>query len=278
MIGALLGDRYRIDAALGEGGMGVVYKAHDTLLDRPVAIKLLSPQIAGAGAERLLREARSIAQLDHPHIVAVYDVGTVDGRPFIVMQLVTGKTLRETSASPGEALRVARQVCLALEYAHGKGLVHRDIKPENVMLTDGGTVKVMDFGLARSEGRTRLTQQGMIVGTVAYMAPEQVLRGDADARTDLYALGCVLYELLAGRPPFGGDDPISIILQHIQVPPVAPHWHNAEISPELEGIVLRLMAKDPAERYASAREVLAALDSTWRSCIRCSASTRKHCA
>jgi tetratricopeptide (TPR) repeat protein len=260
MIGTLLKDRYRIEAKLGEGGMGVVYRAHDTTLDRPVAIKVLSPQVVGDGAERLLREARSVAQLDHPHIVGVHDAGEIGGQPFIVMQLATGKTLRELSPSLDEAVEATKQICLALEYAHGKGVVHRDIKPENVLVTGGGTVKVMDFGLARSEGRSRLTQPGMIVGTVAYMAPEQVLRGEADARTDLYGLGCVLYELVAGRPPFTGDDPVSIISQHLQVPPVAPHWYNAQVFPELEGIILKLLAKDPAERYASARDVLTALE------------------
>jgi tetratricopeptide (TPR) repeat protein len=260
VIGTLLQNRYRIDAKLGEGGMGVVYKAHDTLLDRPVAVKVLSPQLATDGAERLLREARSVAQLDHPHIVAVYDAGEIDGQPFIVMQLVAGKSLRDASVSLDQAIDIARQVCLALDYAHGTGLIHRDIKPENIMLTDGNVAKLMDFGLARSEGRTRLTQAGMIVGTVAYMAPEQVLRGEADARSDLYSLGCVLYELVTHRPPFAGDDPISIISQHLQVPPVAPHWYNAQVSPELEGILLKLMAKDPAERYASARDVLNAIE------------------
>ncbi len=260
MIGTTLNDRYRLDAILGEGGMGVVYKAHDTVLDRPVAIKVLSPQVVGDGAERLVREARSVAQLDHPHIVAVHDAGEIDGQPFIVMQYVAGKSLREVSVSLEQAIEIARQVCLALDYAHGKGLIHRDIKPENIMVTDGNVAKLMDFGLARSEGRSRLTHAGMIVGTVAYMAPEQVLRGEADARSDLYSLGCVLYELVTRRPPFAGDDPISIISQHIQVPPVAPHWYNPEVFPELEGILLKLMAKDPAERYASAKEVLVAIE------------------
>ncbi|MGH2373175.1 MAG: serine/threonine-protein kinase, partial [bacterium] len=144
MIGTLLTNRYRIDAKLGEGGMGVVYRAHDTVLDRSVAIKVLSPQVVGDGAERLVREARSVAQLDHPHIVAVHDAGEIDGQPFVVMQYVAGKSLREVSVSLEQAVEIAKQVCLALEYAHGKRLIHRDIKPENIMLTDGGIAKLMD--------------------------------------------------------------------------------------------------------------------------------------
>ncbi|MGH2452747.1 MAG: protein kinase domain-containing protein, partial [bacterium] len=258
--GTPLSNRYRIEEKLGEGGMGVVYKAHDTVLDRSVAIKILSPREVGDGAARLVREARSVARLDHPHIVAVYDAGEVEGHPFIVMQLVSGKSLRDTTVTVDQAVVFARQICQALDHAHSRGVIHRDIKPDNIMVTDGGIVKMMDFGLARSEGRTRLTQTGMIVGTVAYMAPELVLRGEADGRSDLYSLGCVLYEVITGRPPFTGDDPISIISQHLQVPPVAPRWYNAAVSPELEGVLLKLMAKDPAERYASAQDVLAALE------------------
>ena len=257
MIGTLLKDRYRVDEKLGEGGMGVVYRAHDTLLDRPVAIKTLSPHLLGEeGLKRLLREAQSAAKLTHPNIVAVYDVIEDRDARVIVMEYVAGRTLREVIPLPWrEAVEVVTQVCRALDYAHTQGVVHRDIKPENVVITPDGTAKVMDFGLARSEGRSRLTQTGMIVGTVAYMAPEQAVSGQADARSDLYSLGCVLYQMVTGKAPFEADDPISVISMHVNVPPVAPRFHNPEIPTTLESIVLRLLAKDPTERYASADEL-----------------------
>ncbi len=261
--GTLVGQRYRIDEKLGEGGMGIVYKAHDTLLDRPVAIKALSPHLFGdEGLKRLLREAQSAAKLTHANIVAIYDVIEDDDIRLIVMEYVEGRTLRDRIPLPWqEAVEIASQVCRALQYAHARGVVHRDIKPENIVITDDGTAKVMDFGLARSEGRSRLTQTGMIVGTVAYMAPEQAVSGQADARTDLYSLGCVLYQMATGRPPFEADDPISVISMHINVPPVAPRFYNPVIPTALESIVLRLLAKDPTERYASADELARILET-----------------
>jgi len=259
--GTILIQRYRVEDKLGEGGMGLVYKAHDTLLDRPVAIKMLSPHFLGAeGLKRLLREAQSAAKLTHPNIVAVYDVLEDSDSRLIVMECVAGRTLRELIPLKWpQAVAIASQVSLALEYAHGHGVVHRDIKPENIMVTDEEIVKVMDFGLARSEGRSRLTQSGLIVGTVAYMAPEQVLGGTIDARTDLYSLGCVIYESLTARKPFEGDDPFMVLSQHMNVMPVAPRWHNGDIPPTLDAIIMRLLAKDPNERYASAIAVLEAL-------------------
>jgi len=261
MIGTLLRNRYRIDAKLGEGGMGVVYRAHDSLLQRPVAIKTLSPAMFGAeGARRFLREAQSVAKLNHPHIVAIFDAVEEGGQVAIVMELVEGQTLRELLPLPVPRLiDMAIQVLQGLEYAHGQGIVHRDIKPENIIVTKEGTAKLMDFGLARSEGRSRLTQTGMVVGTVAYLAPEQALGGQVDGRSDLYALGAVLYEAVAGRPPFESEDPISVITQHINVPPVAPHWHNPAVPVALENVILKLLAKDPGRRYQSAREALHAL-------------------
>ena len=261
MIGTLLRNRYRIDAKLGEGGMGVVYRAHDSLLQRPVAIKTLSPALFGEeGTRRILREAQSAAKLNHPHIVSIFDAVEEGGQFAIVMELVEGQTLRELLPLPAPRLvEITLQVLEGLEYAHGQGIVHRDIKPENILVTPDGVAKLMDFGLARSEGRSRLTVTGMVVGTVAYLAPEQALGGQVDGRSDLYALGAVLYEAVAGRPPFESEDPISVITQHINVPPVAPHWHNPGVPPGLENVILKLLAKDPTRRYQSAREVLDAL-------------------
>jgi tetratricopeptide (TPR) repeat protein len=261
--GTVLSQRYRIDSQLGEGGMGVVYSAHDTLLQRPVAIKTLSPAFLGPdGARRFLREAQAVARLNHPHIVSIYDAVEEGGTFAIVMERVEGKTLRETLPVPIDRLiEITRQILQALEFAHTQGIVHRDIKPENIIITIDGTAKLMDFGLARSEGRSRMTQTGMIVGTVAYLAPEQALGGQVDARSDLYSLGAVLYEAVAGKPPFESDDPVSVITQHINVPPVAPHWHNAAVPQTLENTILKLLAKDPARRFQTAQEVLAALIS-----------------
>jgi tetratricopeptide (TPR) repeat protein len=261
--GTVLSQRYRIDSQLGEGGMGVVYGAHDTLLQRPVAIKTLSPAFLGPdGARRFLREAQAVARLNHPHIVSIYDAVEEGGTFAIVMERVEGKTLRETLPVPIDRLvEITRQILQALEFAHGQGIVHRDIKPENIIITTDGTAKLMDFGLARSEGRSRMTQTGMIVGTVAYLAPEQALGGQVDARSDLYSLGAVLYEAVAGKPPFESDDPVSVITQHINVPPVAPHWHNAAVPQSFENVILKLLAKDPAQRFQSAAEVLAAVSA-----------------
>ena len=263
MIGTLLRNRYRIDAKLGEGGMGVVYRAHDSLLQRPVAIKTLSPALFGEeGARRLIREAQSAAKLNHSHIVSIFDAVEEGGQFAIVMELVEGQTLRELLPVPVSRLvEITLQVLEGLEYAHAQGVVHRDIKPENIIVTKDGTAKLMDFGLARSEGRSRLTQAGMVVGTVAYMAPEQALQGTADAKSDLYALGCVLYEGITSHPPFEADDPIAVITQHINVPPVAPRFHTPDIPRVLEAVILKLLAKDPEKRYRSARDLAAALES-----------------
>jgi tetratricopeptide (TPR) repeat protein len=263
MIGTLLANRYLIDVQLGEGGMGVVFKAHDTLLDRPVAIKSLSPHLLSHdGLKRLLHEAQAAARLTHPNIVAIYDIVDEGEARLIVMEYVQGQTLRSLIPLPWQrAVDIAVDICRALAFAHGRGIVHRDIKPENIIVTPDGTAKLMDFGLARSEGRSRLTQTGLIVGTVVYMGPEQAVSGQADARTDLYSLGCVMYQMITGRPPFEADDPISVISMHVNVPPVAPRFYTPEIPPALESIILRLLAKDPAQRYASAEELSTILNS-----------------
>jgi tetratricopeptide (TPR) repeat protein len=274
MIGAELSNRYRIDSELGRGGMGVIYRAHDLLLGRDVAVKLLvkSEGKAGLGTtgrERLLREARSAAQLNHPHIVTIYDVivtpdsgpsnNEQDGNAFIVMELVEGASLHARPPSNlEETLAVARQVCSALEHAHAHGIVHRDLKPENVLWA-GPVVKLGDFGLARSLA-TRLSIEGEVAGSVFYLAPEQALGQEVDGRADLYALGVMLYELSAGRLPFTADDPVAVISQHMRAPVVPPSTYNPNIPPRLEALILRLLAKRPEDRPASAKETRLALE------------------
>ena len=276
MIGTLLNERYRLDAELGRGGMGVVYRAHDTVLDRDVAVKVLSASGLGTeGRGRLLREAQAAAGLNHPNIVLVYDAGEarVAGRaedegptPYVVMELVEGPSLHERGPDTlEETVGVARQVCAALEHAHERGIVHRDLKPENILLaldSSGGVTaaKLSDFGLARSIA-TRLSVEGAVIGTVFYLAPELALGQTYDGRADLYALGVTLYELTTGRLPFMADDPVAVISQHLHAPPVPPRARDEGIPPALDALILRLLSKDLQDRPASAAEVLRALDA-----------------
>jgi predicted ATPase len=269
MMGILLNERYRLDSELGQGGMGTVYRAHDTLLKRDVALKVLSKSDLGTeGRARLLHEARSAAQLNHPNVVSVYDAGedgpsTSSGRgdSFIVMELVEAPTLFESKpGSLDEILSITRQICAALEHAHSHGIIHRDLKPENVIITAEGTAKLTDFGLARSMA-SRMSTEGAISGTVYYLPPEQALGQEVDGRADLYALGVMLYELLAGQLPFGGDDPLAVISQHLYAPVVPPRTHNAKIPPALDALVVQLLSKQPEDRPASAADVRQVLES-----------------
>jgi len=261
--GAALKNRYQIEAVLGRGAMGVVYRARDTELDREVAIKVLP--FAGLDHEsraRLQHEARAAAALNHPHIVSVYDAGEEAGAPFIVMELVAGASLRGAGPlSLAEVAAIGRQLCEALEHAHAHDVVHRDLKPENVLLArgpDGPVAKLADLGVAVT-GHTRITTEGAIVGTAAYLAPEQALGREVDGRSDLYALGVVLYELVTGRLPFTGDDALVVISQHLHAPVTPPRAFRADLPPALEAIILRLLAKDPAQRFPSARAAAEAL-------------------
>lgn len=230
MIGSVIQERYLVESELGRGGMGVVYRAEDTLLERPVAVKIVSASGLGTeGQSRLLQEARAAARLNHPHIVAVYDVGTGEmpnqegAFSYIVMELVEGQTLREYQPQNlGQIIDLARAICDALEIAHQQGIIHRDLKPENVSVTQSGMIKLMDFGLARISGKTRMTEQGTFMGTYAYLAPEIILGQEADARSDLYALGVMLYEMSAGRPPFEAENITAVISQHLYAPVVPP--------------------------------------------------------
>ncbi|MGD9147887.1 MAG: protein kinase, partial [Anaerolineae bacterium] len=257
-IGQLLNERYRLDAELGRGGMGIIYRARDTLLERDVAVKLLSspaPTLATEGRERLLHEARATARLNHPNIVAVHDVGEIGDDLFIVMEVMEGHTLHEHGPMElDEIIACGGQVCAGLEHAHSQGIVHRDLKPENVMILPNGSVKIMDFGLARS-GASRLSTEGTAIGTVYYIAPEQILGGEVDHRADLYSLGVLLYESAAGQLPFMGDDPVSILGQHLHTPVIAPRTHKPEIPAALDALIVQLLGKQPDDRPASAAEV-----------------------
>jgi DNA-binding SARP family transcriptional activator/Tfp pilus assembly protein PilF len=265
VLGALLGDRYRLDAEIGRGGVGTVYRAYDTLLERGVAVKVLSAATLSAESRtRLLREAQAAAKLNHPNVVSVYDAGKARGVPFIVMELVEGDSLHERRLQTlEETLSVAQQVCTALEHAHAHSIIHRDLKPENVMIAPDDTAKLMDFGLARS-GTSRITVEGAIVGTVSYLSPEQAVGGEIDHRADLYSLGVMLYELTTGQLPFAGDDVLAVISQHLHAPVVPPSTHSPTIPPELDALIVRLLSKRPEDRPSSAAEVRQALESLSR--------------
>jgi eukaryotic-like serine/threonine-protein kinase len=264
----LLGGRYELDGVVGRGGMAEVYRARDIRLDRIVAVKTLRDDLARDQTfqARFRREAQSAASLNHPSIVAVYDTGEdMLGHtpvPYIVMEYVDGRTLRDLLRDdrrllPERALEITDGVLRALDYSHRNGIVHRDIKPGNVMLTRAGDVKVMDFGIARavSDAQATMTQTAQVIGTAQYLSPEQARGERVDARSDLYSTGCLLYELLTGRPPFTGDSPVAIAYQHVRENPVPPSRVDPEIPPWADSIVLKAMAKDPGDRYQSAGEM-----------------------
>jgi tetratricopeptide (TPR) repeat protein len=260
--GTILRERYRLDSEIGRGGMGAVFRATDLELQREVAVKLISAQNSDS-RERLLREARAAAALNHPHIVTIHDVGEIDGFPFLVMEYVSGPRLSQARPTDfSRVVAIAVQICDALEHAHNNQIVHRDLKPDNVLLSgtsDSSTVKLADLGLALPAYAARISRAGIIVGTAAYMAPEQALGQTVDGRADLYALGVLLYELTTGRVPFHGDDPLTIVSQHVHAPVVPPRVLRSDIPPVLETIIVRLLAKDPAQRFSSAAETRAAL-------------------
>ncbi|MEU6221009.1 protein kinase [Streptomyces sp. NPDC047022] len=268
--GGLVGDgRYRLTHRLGRGGMAEVFAAEDVRLGRTVAVKLLRSDLAEdpVSKARFTREAQSVAGLNHHAIVAVYDSGEdfVGGQsvPYIVMELVEGRTIRDLllnaeAPGPEQALIITSGVLEALAYSHQHGIVHRDIKPANVIITNNGAVKVMDFGIARAlhGASTTMTQTGMVMGTPQYLSPEQALGKAVDHRSDLYATGCLLYELLALRPPFVGETPLSVVYQHVQDMPVPPSATSEGVAPpELDGLVMRSLAKDPDDRFQTAEEM-----------------------
>lgn len=272
-IGTTLGGRYRLGAKIGTGGMSDVYAATDELLGRDVAVKMMRPDLARDQTflERFRREAQNAAKLNHPAIVAVYDTGQTpeeDGSvPYIVMERVNGETLRDIMRDEGkmrltDAAKVMASVCEALHFSHEAGIIHRDIKPANVMITNTGAVKVMDFGIARalSDSSAAMTQTAAVIGTAQYLSPEQARGKSADSRSDIYAAGCVFFELATGQPPFQGESPFSVAFQHVQDDPMAPssvpgmHLSKREAL-SLDSIVLTAMAKSPGDRYDDAQQM-----------------------
>jgi serine/threonine-protein kinase len=258
--------RYHLREPLGSGGMSCVYRAYDPVLDREVAIKLLPAELARDAVlrERFHEEARALARVEHPNLIRIFAIGREGLVSYYAMELITGLSLKEVLAASGrltvaEALAVLGQALDALEAVHQAGIVHRDLKPGNLMLDASGRVVLMDFGLARRAERQDLTAAGAVLGTPEYMSPEQARGEKADERSDLYSIGVVLYEMLAGRPPFGGKDTIAILRQHVQAPAPLLRGLAPETPPELERIIARLLAKKPSERYPHVAELRADL-------------------
>ncbi|MFJ8812885.1 Stk1 family PASTA domain-containing Ser/Thr kinase [Amycolatopsis thermoflava] len=271
----MLSNRYELGDTLGYGGMSEVHHGTDVRLGREVAVKILRADLARDPQfqERFRREAQNAAALNHPAIVAVYDTGEAQTEygplPYIVMEYVRGRTLRDIVKTEGplsqkRAMEVMADVCAALDFSHRHGIVHRDVKPANVMITDQGAVKVMDFGIARAmhDGQAAMTQTAAVIGTAQYLSPEQARGEGVDARSDVYAAGCVLFELITGEPPFTGDSPVAVAYQHVREDPKAPSAVNPAVSAELDAIVLKALAKGPANRYQSAAEMRADLVRT----------------
>jgi serine/threonine-protein kinase len=264
----LLSNRYELGETLGYGGMSEVHHGHDVRLGREVAIKILRADLARDPQfqERFRREAQNAAALNHPAIVAVYDTGEANTEfgplPYIVMEYVEGRTLRDIVKTEGpmsqkRAMEVMADVCAALDFSHRHGIVHRDVKPANVMITKNGAVKVMDFGIARAmhDGQSAMTQTAAVIGTAQYLSPEQARGESVDARSDVYAAGCVLYELITGEPPFTGDSPVAVAYQHVREDPKPPSSVNPAVTATLDAVVLKALSKGPANRYQSAAEM-----------------------
>jgi beta-lactam-binding protein with PASTA domain/tRNA A-37 threonylcarbamoyl transferase component Bud32 len=263
---SVLGDRYQVEARIGAGGMAEVYRGFDQVLNRTVAIKVLLPQMARdtSFVERFRREAQAAARLNQPNIVGVYDTGADDGTQYIVMEFIEGRTLAEFMATgrrptPSQAAEIAQKIAAAIAAAHAQGVIHRDIKPGNVMITRDGVIKVMDFGIARVLGPETAPQTSAVLGTASYLSPEQAQGGPVDARTDIYSLGAVLYELLTARPPFTGDSPVAVAYKQVNEAPAVPSSLNPDVPARLDAVVMKALSKNPSNRYQTAEEFSADL-------------------
>lgn len=263
MTGRVLGDRYEVIEKIGGGGMALVYKAKCRLLNRFVAIKVLRPEFIEDEefVKKFRREAQSAASLSHPNIVGIYDVGTQDDNYYIVMEYIKGQTLKELIKSKGTlgveyATNIAIQICYALDHAHKNNIVHRDIKSHNILIREDNSVKVTDFGIARAVSSSTITNTGNVIGSVHYFSPEQARGGYTDAKSDIYSLGVVMYEMLTGRLPFEGESPIAVALKHIQEEPEAPSRINTRMPKAIEAIILKCLEKEVSKRYISASEII----------------------
>lgn len=268
MIGRILGKRYEILELIGEGGMAGVYKARCNLLNRFVAVKILKSEFASDDEflRKFEKEAQASASLSHPNIVNVYDVGVDGDAYYIVMELVNGVTLKQYIQNKGsgistqEIVQITRQIAMALDHAHSNGIIHRDIKPHNILITDDGHIKVADFGIARATTSATIVKTNEAMGSVHYVSPEQARGGFVDARSDLYSLGILMFELATGKVPFDGDTPVSIALKHLKEEVVPPSMVNSHVSPSLEAVIMKLIRKEPGMRYQSAARLVEDLE------------------
>ena len=264
--GRTLDGRYEVQGELGRGGMARVYRGIDTVLGRPIAVKVLLAQYTEDAnfVNRFRREAQAAARLNHPNLVQVYDTGSDDGVHYIVMEFVDAKTVADLLSSgrimPDRAVEFVEAVCDALAVAHANGVIHRDVKPANIMVTRNGQVKVTDFGIARVTSNETVAQTAAVLGTASYLSPEQAQGGPIDQRSDLYSLGCVLYEMLTGRPPFTADSPVAVASKHVLEQATPPSRLNPDVTPQLDAVVMRALSKNPDNRYQDAEEMSADLE------------------
>ncbi|MBL8132722.1 MAG: protein kinase [Anaerolineae bacterium] len=266
MIGKTLRHRYHIESLLGEGSTAAVYLARDERLNRVVALKMLLPHVNEAARKRFFQEAQSVAQLNHPGIMGIYDMDEEDGKAFLVVEYVEGKQLSEYIPAPAhEVVELGRQIAEALQYAHDRQIIHRDIKPANIMVTPTGQIKIMDLGLALPREAKRVTAAGMIIGTPAYLSPEQAQGLALDYHTDIYSLGIVLYELATGELPFATDDIPALLLQHVKQPPPSPRKYVPDLPLALENVILKALEKSPSRRFQSCEAMAKALAVSIRS-------------